>query len=98
MILNTSLVTFGLLALTGVEAANVKVKRCTVKHNSNGKDDSENILKAFKDCAKNSVITFEKADYNAHTPISMTGLGMFLVNIGARACLTCEIQKTSSCT
>lgn len=79
MILNTSLVALGLLALTGVDASNVKVKRCTVKHNKNGQDDSENILKAFKDCSTNAVITFERVDYNAHTPISMTGLSAYLI-------------------
>jgi hypothetical protein len=52
-------------------------KHCTVQHNHNGADDSANILKAFKDCATDSVITFLPANYSAFTPITLAGLSTF---------------------
>lgn len=90
MIFNTYLAALVLLAVSAVDANNggknhVKVKRCTVKHNKNGKDDSDNILKAFKDCATNSVITFDKVNYNAYTPVSLTGLRTLLLLFSLRA-------------
>lgn len=58
-----------LIFTTGANAA-----ECTVTHNDNGTDDSEHILKAFTDCATDSVITFSQANYSAWTPVSLTGL------------------------
>jgi hypothetical protein len=52
-------------------------KHCTVQHNHNGADDSANILKAFKDCATDSVITFLPTNYSAFTPITLAGLSTF---------------------
>ncbi|KAJ7242664.1 pectin lyase fold/virulence factor [Mycena rebaudengoi] len=49
-------------------------KHCTVQHNHNGADDSAHILKAFKDCATDSVVTFLPANYSAYTPITLAGL------------------------
>ncbi|KAG6827924.1 hypothetical protein H0H87_003324 [Tephrocybe sp. NHM501043] len=55
------------------------IKKCTVKHNKNGKDDSNNILAAFKECQKDSIIEFQKVEYNAFTPISLTELDNVIV-------------------
>ncbi|KAJ8690609.1 hypothetical protein PTI98_012024 [Pleurotus ostreatus] len=54
--------------------ASVHAAECTVKHSDNGTDDSPSILQAFQECAIDSTITFESANYSAHTPLSLTGL------------------------
>ncbi|KAG9217737.1 hypothetical protein CCMSSC00406_0003574 [Pleurotus cornucopiae] len=54
--------------------ASVHAAECTVKHSDNGTDDSPSILQAFQECAIDSTITFESANYSAHTPVSLTGL------------------------
>ncbi|KAF4586193.1 hypothetical protein EYR38_010467 [Pleurotus pulmonarius] len=54
--------------------ASVRAAECTVKHSDNGTDDSPSILQAFQECAIDSTITFESANYSAHTPVSLTGL------------------------
>ncbi|PFH47436.1 glycoside hydrolase family 28 protein [Amanita thiersii Skay4041] len=51
----------------------VKGAECTVSH-SNGSDDSPAILQAFKMCATDSMITFERANYSAYTPITLSNL------------------------
>ncbi|TFK37604.1 pectin lyase fold/virulence factor [Crucibulum laeve] len=48
---------------------------CSVEHADDAtKDDSSSILKAFKDCAQDSTITFAQANYSAYTPITLAGL------------------------
>ncbi|KDR74055.1 hypothetical protein GALMADRAFT_212234 [Galerina marginata CBS 339.88] len=48
---------------------------CTVAHSGDDStDDSSSILKAFTDCASDSVITFQQANYSAYTPVSLTNL------------------------
>lgn len=56
--------------LTGV----VRAETCVVAHTADGTDDSPAILAAFKQCALDSIIEFEQADYQALTPVSLTGL------------------------
>jgi hypothetical protein len=67
-----SVLVFGLSLLSSFEGA--VGAECAVQRHTNGSDDSEFILKAFQDCMVDSVITFEKANYSAFTPISLTGL------------------------
>ncbi len=52
---------------------------CTVDRNTDGSDDTSFILKAFKDCSQDSVITFQQANYSAHTPMSFTDLSKLLL-------------------
>jgi hypothetical protein len=67
-----STLVFGLSLLLSFERA--VGADCTVQRHTNGSDDSGFILQAFQDCMVDSVITFEKANYSAFTPISLTGL------------------------
>ncbi|KAJ7793013.1 hypothetical protein B0H14DRAFT_2623284 [Mycena olivaceomarginata] len=60
--------------LTGQHHPPPPTKHCTVQKNRNGADDSANILKAFTDCATNSIITFLPTNYSAFTPITLAGL------------------------
>ncbi|KAJ7145795.1 pectin lyase fold/virulence factor [Mycena epipterygia] len=68
-------------------------KLCTVKHNRNGADDSENILKAFKDCSTNSIITFSPANYSAYTPITLAGLDNVIIHLNGNLLLPNNITK-----
>ncbi|KAJ8502997.1 hypothetical protein ONZ45_g11243 [Pleurotus djamor] len=52
----------------------VHAAECTVAHSDDGSDDSPMILQAFQECAIDSTITFQRANYSAHTPVSLTGL------------------------
>ena len=48
---------------------------CTVEYSGDGvTDDSPAILKAFTECAVDSVITFAPANYSAYTPITLNNL------------------------
>ncbi|TFK63573.1 pectin lyase-like protein [Pluteus cervinus] len=51
-----------------------KAEDCIVPHNNDGSDDSPAILSSFTQCSINSTITFEQAEYQALTPISLVGL------------------------
>ncbi|KAJ7822451.1 pectin lyase fold/virulence factor [Mycena leptocephala] len=68
-------------------------KHCTVQHNHNGADDSANILKAFKDCATDSVITFLPANYSAYTPITLAGLNNVVIHLNGNLLLPNNITK-----
>ncbi|KAJ7789565.1 pectin lyase fold/virulence factor [Mycena olivaceomarginata] len=48
-------------------------KHCTVQKNRNGADDSANILKAFTDCATNSIITFLPQTIRHNVVIHLNG-------------------------
>jgi hypothetical protein len=63
--------------LTGQHHPPPPTKHCTVQKNRNDADDSANILKAFTDCATNSIITFLPTNYSAFTPITLAGLSAF---------------------
>ncbi|KAF9017680.1 pectin lyase-like protein [Hymenopellis radicata] len=54
---------------------------CTVDRNTDGSDDTSFILKAFKDCSKDSVITFQQANYSAYTPMSFTDLSNVTIHL-----------------
>ncbi|KAF8918384.1 pectin lyase fold/virulence factor [Mucidula mucida] len=54
---------------------------CTVDRNTDGSDDTSFILKAFKDCSQDSVITFQQANYSAHTPMSFTDLSNVTIHL-----------------
>ena len=48
---------------------------CTVEYSGDGvTDDSPAIIKAFTECAVDSVITFAPANYSAYTPITLANL------------------------
>ena len=68
---------FLLLAATlfaAVSGDDIKGKKCVVKH-TEGKDDTENILSAFKKCSKDATIVFEEGnEYNAWTPVQFHDL------------------------
>ncbi|KAF7345078.1 Glycoside hydrolase family 28 protein [Mycena venus] len=68
-------------------------KHCTVQHNHNGTDDSAHILKAFKDCATDSVITFLPANYSAYTPITLAGLNNVIIHLNGNLLLPNNITK-----
>ncbi|KAJ7269125.1 pectin lyase fold/virulence factor [Mycena rebaudengoi] len=68
---------------TGQHPPPLPRKHCTVQHNHNGADDSAHILKASKDCATDSVITFLPANYSAYTPITLAGLSSNVQLIGS---------------
>ncbi|KAG6824255.1 hypothetical protein H0H92_007535 [Tricholoma furcatifolium] len=57
------------------------MKTCIVEHNKDRKDDSDNILAAFKECQKDSIIEFQEVEYNAFTPITLSGLDNVLVHL-----------------
>ncbi|KAJ6542736.1 pectin lyase fold/virulence factor [Mycena capillaripes] len=69
------------------------LKHCTVEHNRNGADDSAHILKAFKDCATDSVITFLPANYSAYTPITLAGLNNVVIHLNGNLLLPNNITK-----
>ncbi|KAJ7938206.1 pectin lyase fold/virulence factor, partial [Mycena leptocephala] len=52
-----------------------------------------NILKAFKDCATDSVITFLPANYSAFTPITLAGLNNVVVHLNGNLLLPNNITK-----
>ncbi|KAF8890677.1 pectin lyase fold/virulence factor [Infundibulicybe gibba] len=83
------------LAAFIIEAAGStpKLKRCTVKHAGHNVDDSPAILRAFKDCASDSVITFSKANYSAFTPVSLTGLRNVVVHLNGNLNLPNNISR-----
>ncbi|KAL0952793.1 hypothetical protein HGRIS_007018 [Hohenbuehelia grisea] len=66
---------------------------CTVSHSNNGTDDSPSILQAFQECALNSVITFDRANYSAFTPISLTGLQNVTVRLNGNLLLPNNISR-----
>ncbi|KAJ7737192.1 pectin lyase fold/virulence factor [Mycena olivaceomarginata] len=70
-----------------------RIEHCTVQHNHNGADDSAHILKAFKDCATDSVITFLPANYAAYTPITLAGLNNVVIHLNANLLLPKNITK-----
>ncbi|KAF8064192.1 pectin lyase fold/virulence factor [Lyophyllum atratum] len=76
---------------TPIDAGKPHLKKCIVKHNKNGEDDSDHILKAFKDCQKDSVIEFQRVDYNAHTPITLSGLENVVVHLNGNLNLPKDI-------
>ncbi|KAF8153996.1 pectin lyase fold/virulence factor [Crassisporium funariophilum] len=52
-----------------------RAAECTVAHSDDGvTDDSPSIIKAFTDCATDSVITFAQANYSAYTPVTLANL------------------------
>ena len=61
----------GLLAVLLFTLASAK--ECIVLH-TEGLDDSSNILAAFKECAQDSVITFQQTNYSAYTPVTLSEL------------------------
>ncbi|KAJ7041156.1 pectin lyase fold/virulence factor [Mycena alexandri] len=68
-------------------------KRCTVKHNHDGADDTANILKAFRDCATDSVITFAATNYSAYTPITLAGLDNVVIHLDGNLLLPNNLTK-----
>ncbi|KAJ7229494.1 pectin lyase fold/virulence factor [Mycena rebaudengoi] len=78
---------------TGQHPPPLPRKHCTVQHNHNGADDSPHILKAFKDCATDSVITFLPANYSAYTPITLAGLKNVVIHLNGYLLLPNNITK-----
>ncbi|KAG6916825.1 hypothetical protein DXG01_005210 [Tephrocybe rancida] len=72
------------------------IKTCTVKHNKNGKDDSDNILAAFKECQKDSIIEFQQVEYNAFTPVTLAGLENVLVRLNGNLNLPKDIATVQA--
>ncbi|KAG6819919.1 hypothetical protein H0H93_007390 [Arthromyces matolae] len=72
------------------------IKTCIVKHNRNGKDDSDNILAAFKECQTNSIIEFQQVEYNAFTPITLGGLNNVQVRFNGNLNLPQDIGAVQS--
>ncbi|KAJ7279087.1 pectin lyase fold/virulence factor [Mycena rebaudengoi] len=68
-------------------------KNCVVEHNRNGADDSPHILKAFSDCATNSVITFQAANYSAYTPVSLVGLDNVVIHLNGNLLLPNDMSR-----
>ncbi|KAJ7717574.1 pectin lyase fold/virulence factor [Mycena metata] len=68
-------------------------KWCTVKHNHDGADDTANILKAFKDCATDSIITFTATNYSAYTPITLAGLDNVIIHLDGNLLLPNNLTK-----
>ena len=71
----------------------VHAAECTVAHSDDGSDDSPMILQAFQECAIDSTITFQRANYSAHTPVSLTGLRMLLLPPHAPRTLITTFRK-----
>lgn len=64
-----------LLAISLAALYSVHGLECTVERSSDDAvDDSASILDAFTKCAEDSVITFQKANYSAYTPITLSNL------------------------
>ncbi|KAJ7200260.1 pectin lyase fold/virulence factor [Mycena rebaudengoi] len=78
---------------TGQHPPPLPRKHCTVQHNHNGADDSAHILKASKDCATDSVITFLPANYSAYTPITLAGLNNVVIHLNRNLLLPNNITK-----
>ncbi|KAJ7859017.1 pectin lyase fold/virulence factor [Mycena olivaceomarginata] len=78
---------------TGQHHPSLPRKHCTVQHNHNGADNSAHILKAFKDCATDSVITFLPANYSAYTPITLAGLNNVVIHLNGNLLLPNNITK-----
>ncbi|CAA7262631.1 unnamed protein product [Cyclocybe aegerita] len=63
-----------------IERANAA--ECTVEHSDDGAiDDSPALLKAFTDCALDSIILFERANYSVYTPVTLANLKNVTVHI-----------------
>ncbi|KAJ6615428.1 pectin lyase fold/virulence factor [Mycena sp. CBHHK59/15] len=71
-------------------------KHCTVQHNRNGADDTSNILKAFKECSTDSVITFLPANYSAYTPITLAGLDNVIIRLNGNLLLPNNMTKVQN--
>lgn len=72
--------------IAGLIISSSRAAECTVKRSDNGTDDSAFILKAFADCAQDSVITFSEANYSAYTPMSFMGLSAYHSNSSCPQC------------
>ncbi|KAF9006976.1 pectin lyase fold/virulence factor [Cyathus striatus] len=66
---------------------------CTVERNNDGSDDSQLILKAFTDCAVDSTITFQRANYSAYTPITLSNLKNITVYLNGNLNLPSNISR-----
>ncbi|KAK0463055.1 pectin lyase fold/virulence factor [Desarmillaria tabescens] len=86
-----------MFVFAGVVAALIisssRAAECTVERSDNGMDDSAFILKAFADCAEDSVITFTEANYSAYTPMSFTDLRNVTVHLNGNLNLPNNISQ-----
>ncbi|KAK0497826.1 pectin lyase fold/virulence factor [Armillaria luteobubalina] len=79
--------------VAGLIISSGRAAECTVERSDNGTDDSTFILKAFAECAEDSVITFAEANYRAYTPMSFTGLRNVTINLNGNLNLPNNISQ-----